>query len=162
MQGFGNVARYAIELYQQLGGKVICVASWNQEDQTSYSFLKKTGIDFSELLSITDRFGGIDKDKAQDAGYEVLDGDSWMKQDVDILIPAALENQITGDNAAEISKRVKIVAEGANGPTTPNADRVLKDRGVFVDPRSSGQRRRGDLQLFRAGSEQHELFLGKG
>ncbi len=134
VQGFGNVARYAIELYQQLGGKVICVSSWNQEDQTSYSFLKKTGIDFSELLSMTNRFGGIDKDKARDAGYEVLDGDSWMKQDVDILIPAALENQITGDNAEEISKGVKIVAEGANGPTTPGADRVLKDRGVFVIP----------------------------
>ena len=134
VQGFGNVARYAIELYQQLGGKVICVACWNQQEQTAYSFLKKTGIDFKELLSITDRFGGIDKGKARDADYEVLDGDSWMKQDVDILIPAALENQITGDNAAEISKSVKIVAEGANGPTTPGADHVLKDRGVFVIP----------------------------
>jgi glutamate dehydrogenase (NAD(P)+) len=134
VQGFGNVARYAIELYQQLGGKVICVSSWNQDDQTSYSYLKKTGIDFSELLSITNRFGGIDKNKARDAGYEVLDGDSWMKQDVDILIPAALENQITDDNAEEISKGVKIVAEGANGPTTPGADSVLKERGVFVIP----------------------------
>jgi glutamate dehydrogenase (NAD(P)+) len=134
VQGFGNVARYAIELYQQLGGKVICVASWNQQEQTSYSFLKKTGIDFKELLSITDRFGGIDKAKAQDAGYEVLDGDSWLKQDVDILIPAALENQINADNAPEISNGVKIVAEGANGPTMPAADRVLEERGVFVIP----------------------------
>jgi len=134
VQGFGNVARYAIELYQQLGGKVICVASWDQKDQTSYSFLKKTGIDLKELLSITNRFGGIDKSKAQDAGYEILDGDSWMKQDVDILIPAAMENQITGDNAGEIGKSVKIVAEGANGPTTPAADNILKERGVFVIP----------------------------
>jgi glutamate dehydrogenase (NAD(P)+) len=53
---------------------------------------------------------------------------------VDILIPAALENQITGDNAPEISKGVKIVAEGANGPTTPAADQVLEERGVFVIP----------------------------
>lgn len=134
VQGFGNVARYAIELYQQLGGKVICVSCWDQQEQTSYSFLKKTGIDFKQLLSITDRFGGIDKAKAQDAGYEVLDGDSWMKQDVDILIPAALENQITADNAHEIGKGVKIVAEGANGPTTPAADHILKGRDIFLIP----------------------------
>jgi glutamate dehydrogenase (NAD(P)+) len=134
VQGFGNVAQYAIQLYQQLGGKVACVACWDQQDQTSYSYARADGIDLAQLRSMSDRFGGIDKLKARDAGYSVLPGDAWLQQEVDILIPAALENQITGDNAASIHSRVKVVAEGANGPTTPNADAVLKQRDVFVVP----------------------------
>ncbi len=86
------------------------------------------------LTAITDHFGGIDKAKAKDLGYEILPGEEWITRDVDILIPAALENQVTGETAAKISKRVKIVAEGANGPTTPEADAILNDRGVFVIP----------------------------
>ncbi len=133
-QGFGNVSQYAIELYHQLGGKVICVSSWDQDDQTSYAFLKKDGVDLEQLRSITDRFGGIDKGKAADLGYEVLPGKAWLEQDVEILIPSALENQITGDNVGGISDRVKIIAEGANGPSTPEADEVIHKRGIFVIP----------------------------
>ncbi|MCP4546528.1 MAG: Glu/Leu/Phe/Val dehydrogenase [bacterium] len=134
VQGFGNVAQYAIELYTQMGGTVVCVSSWDQADQTSYSFVKKDGINLQELRDITNRFGGIDKDKARDLGYEVHDGDVWLVQDVDILIPSALENQISAENVGSISKRVKIIAEGANGPTTPEADAVLHERGVFMIP----------------------------
>ena len=86
------------------------------------------------LLSITDRFGTIDKDKARESGYSILDANAWLEQEVEILIPAALENQITADNADRIHAAVRIVAEGANGPTTPEADAVLKQRGVFVIP----------------------------
>jgi glutamate dehydrogenase len=134
VQGFGNVAQYAIELYQKLGGKVICVACWDQQDQTARSFVRRDGVDLERLRTATDRFGGIDKGKAKDLGYEILGADAWLEQDVDILIPAALENQITGDNARQIGRRVRIVAEGANGPTAPAADAVLKERGVFVLP----------------------------
>jgi glutamate dehydrogenase len=134
VQGFGNVAQYAIELYTQMGGKVICVSSWDQTDQTSYSFIKKDGIDLVELQKITNRFGGIDKAKAAELGYEVAEGGAWLTQDVDILIPCALENQIDGDNASTISSRVKIVAEGANGPTTPEADAIIHERGIFMIP----------------------------
>jgi glutamate dehydrogenase len=134
VQGFGNVAQYAIRLCQQLGGKVICVSSWDQNDQTSYAFRHTGGIDVDTLLKITDRFGGIDKEKAKKLGYEVLPGDAWLEQNVDILIPAALENQITGDNVSRIQPKVRIIAEGANGPTTPEADAVLKERGIFVIP----------------------------
>jgi glutamate dehydrogenase (NAD(P)+) len=134
VQGFGNVAQYAIELYVKLGGKVICVSSWDQADQCSYTFRRKTGIDLQELLKITDKFGGIDKVKAKELGYEVLDGEAWIEQDVDILLPCALENQVRGDNVNKISKRVKIIAEGANGPTTPEADKVIHERGIFVIP----------------------------
>ncbi len=113
---------------------MICVSCWDQGDQTSYSFKFAGGVDVDALLAITDRFGGINKDKAKKLGCEVLHGGAWLEQDVDILIPAALENQITGDNVGKIQARVKLVAEGANGPTTPEADTVLKERGVFVIP----------------------------
>ncbi|MDP2037655.1 MAG: Glu/Leu/Phe/Val dehydrogenase, partial [Ignavibacteria bacterium] len=134
VQGFGNVAQYAIDLYQQLGGKVICVSSWDQQDQCSYSFKKMSGVSLEELWKITDKFGGIDKAKAKELGYEILDGGAWIEQDVDILIPAALENQVRGDNATKISKKVKIIAEGANGPTTPDADKIIQEKGIFMIP----------------------------
>jgi glutamate dehydrogenase len=134
VQGFGNVSQYAVELYQKMGGKVICVSCWDQSDQKSYSFLKKDGVDVETLRKVSDRFGGIDKSKARDAGYTVADGGEWISQDVDILIPAALENQVTGENAAKIKPRVKIIAEGANGPTTPEADKIIQDRGIFLVP----------------------------
>jgi glutamate dehydrogenase len=134
VQGFGNVAHYAIELYTKLGGKVICVSCWDQEDQVSYSFRKKGGVILRELLAITDRFGGIDKEKAKELGYEILPGDAWIEQDVDILLPCALENQITGETAKKISSKVKIIAEGANGPTTPEADKIIEEKNIFLIP----------------------------
>lgn len=134
VQGFGNVAHYAIELYVRMGGKVLAVSCWDQEDQCSYTYRKLCGIKLEELESITDRFGGINKEKARGLQYEVMPGEAWIEQDVDILIPAAIENQITGDNVDHISKRVKIIAEGANGPTTPEADVRIRERNILVIP----------------------------
>jgi glutamate dehydrogenase (NAD(P)+) len=134
VQGFGNVAQYAIELLGQMGVTVVCVACWDQGDQTSYSFAKADGIDLEVLRGITDRFGGIDKGKARDLGYEVLPGGAWLEQEAEILIPAALENQITGENAEKISPAAKVIAEGANGPTTPEADRLIEKKGIFLIP----------------------------
>jgi glutamate dehydrogenase (NAD(P)+) len=134
VQGFGNVAHYAIELYQRLGGRVTCVSCWDQADQTAYTFRRQEGIDLKALMGITDRFGGIDKARARTMGYEVLPGDAWIEQKVDILMPCALENQITGSNVGRIDPRVRLIAEGANGPTSPDADIVLKERGLFVIP----------------------------
>ena len=88
----------------------------------------------NELRSFADRFGGIDKDKAKAAGYEVLEGGEWIKQKVDILLPCALENQVTKDNIGFVADTVKIIAEGANGPTTPEADEVIKAKGIFLIP----------------------------
>jgi len=133
-QGFGNVSQYAVKLYKEYGGTPICVSCWDQEEQKSYTFKKKDGIDIDALLNITDRFGGIDKKQAKTLGYEILPGDAWIEQDVDILIPAALENQVTGETAPKIHKNVKIMVEGANGPTTIEADKVLKERGIFIVP----------------------------
>jgi glutamate dehydrogenase (NAD(P)+) len=134
VQGFGNVAQYAIRLIGRLGGKVICVSCWDQDDRTSYTYRNNAGINLDELLTITDRFGGIDKAKAEALEYERLPGDAWIEQDVDILIPAALENQVNAETVKKIKPRVKIIAEGANGPTTPEADAVIKQRGIFVVP----------------------------
>jgi glutamate dehydrogenase (NAD(P)+) len=134
VQGFGNVAQHAVRLFHQIGGRVTTVSCWDQADQTSYAYRKIDGIDVDELAGIADAFGGIDKTRAQALGYEVLPGDEWIAQEVDILIPAALENQLRADNVGRIHPRVRIVAEGANGPTTPEADRVLQERGIFVIP----------------------------
>jgi glutamate dehydrogenase (NAD(P)+) len=134
VQGFGNVAQFAIQLYRRLGGTVVCVSCWDQRDQASYSYRRESGVDLDELLGITDRFGGIDGEKAAKLGYERLDGDAWIEQDVDILLPCALENQVTAETVGRIKPRVKMIVEGANGPTTPEADKVIIDRGIFVIP----------------------------
>jgi glutamate dehydrogenase len=134
VQGFGNVARHAIQLYHQIGGTTLCVSCWDQEEQAPCAFVKESGIDLDELRKITNQFGDIDKSKARDLGYERIPGDAWLEQDVDILIPAALENQITAENVDKISKKVKIIAEGADGPTNPEADKVISERGIFLLP----------------------------
>ena len=126
MQGFGNVAQYAIELYQQLGGKVVCVSCWDQDDQTSYTFSARSGVDLDAAARDHRPLRRHRQGEGRrDLGYEVLPGDAWIEQEVDILIPAAIENQITGRERRKISPRVKIIAEGANGPTTPEADAVI-------------------------------------
>ncbi|RMD49073.1 MAG: Glu/Leu/Phe/Val dehydrogenase [Ignavibacteria bacterium] len=134
VQGFGNVAQYAVRKYTELGGTVVCVSSWDQADQCAYTFKRESGIDIDELLKITDRFGGINKDKAKELGYEVLPGDDWIAQEVDILIPCALENQIREDTVVNIKDSVKVLLEGANGPTTPEADKIIEEKGIFVIP----------------------------
>lgn len=133
-QGFGNVSQYAVRLYSQLGGKVASISCWDNTDKKSYTFRNSDGMDIDALVRITDRFGSIDKEKAHGLGYEILPGDEWITQDVDILIPAALENQITAENVNNISKHVKVIVEAANGPTTTDADKVINDRGIFLAP----------------------------
>lgn len=134
IQGFGNVAEYAAQLYTELGGKVICVSCWNQADAAAYTFRKKDGCDIAELKGIKDTFGSIDKRKAEALGYEVLPGDAWLSEDVDILIPAALENQITPAVFPQISQKVRVICEAANGPTTPDCDGLIAERGILLIP----------------------------
>jgi glutamate dehydrogenase (NAD(P)+) len=135
VQGFGNVAQHAaIGFIELLGGKVVCVSCYDRNDKTSYTYFKPDGIDPRFLQSITDQYGTIDKAKATGAGYSLEPGDAWLSKDVDVLIPAAIEGQITADNVNAISQRVKLIAEGANGPTSPDADSVLKQRNIFVIP----------------------------
>ena len=134
IQGFGNVAQHAARRYVELGGTLAAVSSWHRGDQVAYTYRKPSGVDPDALAQITDVFGSIDKDSARDLGYEVLSGSAWAEQAVDILIPAALENQITVANAARIHGRVTAIAEAANGPVSSDASRLLEDRGILVIP----------------------------
>ncbi len=135
VQGFGNVAQYAALGFQRfIGGQVVCVSCWDWEEKEAFSVFSPEGLDIEFLQSITNSYGSIDKGKALKAGYSIEDGDAWIDKDVDVLIPSALEGQITGETVRKVSDRVRIVAEGANGPTTPEADKVLAGNGVFVIP----------------------------
>jgi len=134
LQGFGNVAEYAARMYTELGGRVVAVSCWNQADKTAYTFRKADGCDIPQLVEIKDQYGSIDKNKAIALGYEVLPGDAWISQDVDILMPCALENQITPAVFPSLSKKVKIIVEGANGPTTPDCDPLIRERGIIMLP----------------------------
>jgi len=135
IQGFGNVAQYAaIGFIEQLGGKVVCVSYWDREDRASYTVTKNDGIDPHFLMKIPDQYGSIDKTRAKAAGYLIEDGNAWISKDVDVMIPAALGGQVNGETVQKISKKVNIIAEGANGPTTPDADAVIKERGIFLVP----------------------------
>ncbi len=133
-QGFGNVSQYALDLYTQMGGTAIAVSSWDPKEQKAITFRKKDGINFKQLVEITNKFGEIDKVKAAELGFEILPGTAWIEQEVDILVPAALENQINKDTVGLIKPTVKIIAEGANGPTTPEADEVIKQKNIHVIP----------------------------
>ncbi len=133
-QGFGNVSQFAVDLYTKLGGKAIAVSCWNNEEKKSYTYRKTSGLTYDELISITNKFGEIDVNKARSLGFEILPGDAWIEQDVDILVPAAIENQLNADTVNKIKPTVKIIAEGANGPTTPEADEVIKSRGIWIIP----------------------------
>jgi glutamate dehydrogenase (NAD(P)+) len=134
VQGFGNVGEYAARLYTEMGGKVICVSSYDAADKASYTFRKKDGCNIEELVSIKDQFGTIDKEKAKSLGYELLPGEAWLAEEVDVLLPCALENQITPSNFGSVSPKVKFIAEGANGPVTPDCDPLIEKAGIMLAP----------------------------
>ena len=134
LQGFGNVSQYAARLFVELGGTVLAVSCWDHKDKKPYTYARADGIDVGQLVEISDNFGTIDRKKAGDLGYQALDQDAWIDQEVDVLIPAALEKQVTGDMAPRIKPSVKIIAEGANGPTNIAGDRVIKERGIYMIP----------------------------
>jgi glutamate dehydrogenase (NAD(P)+) len=135
IEGFGNVAQYAsIGFVEMLGGKVACVSCWDRNDKKSYTYSHKDGVDGRFLLSIVDQYGTIDRKKAEAAGYIVEDGDAWITKEADVLIPAAIEGHVNADTVKKMSSRVRIVAEGANGPCTPDADVFLKANKIFNIP----------------------------
>jgi glutamate dehydrogenase len=134
VQGAGNVAQYAIDLFQQYGGRVVAVACWDNNDRKSYTYRHTPGISFESLRSTLDKFGTINPAKALALGWEQLEGDAWIEQEVTVLIPAALDGMINKDNVDRIKPSVKLIAEGANGPTTFEADQVIRERGIFVVP----------------------------
>ncbi len=135
IQGFGNVAQYAaIGFRELLGGQVVCVSCYDLAEKRPYTYSHPQGVDPRFLQGITDQYGTIDKTKAIAAGYVIEDEMAWIDKPVDVLIPAALENMITAETAPRINAQVKIIAEGANGPTTLEGDGIIKERGIFLIP----------------------------
>ena len=135
IQGFGNVAQYAARFFREmLGGKVVAVSCWDPHDKTAYTFASDDGIDATFLQSITNVYGTIDKAKAKAAGICIEDGDAWLGKEVEVLVPAAMEGTLTGETARRIHPAVRIVAEGANGPTTREGDEVLAESKRYVIP----------------------------
>ena len=128
LQGFGNVGEYAARLYTQLGGKIVAIAG------SAHTYRKAEGLDIDQMVSIKNSFGTIDPQKAAEIGCEVLDSGDWLAEDVDILLPCAMENQITPETFAKVSNKVKVICEGANGPTTLDCDELIKARNIFMIP----------------------------
>ncbi|OIP97901.1 glutamate dehydrogenase [Candidatus Wirthbacteria bacterium CG2_30_54_11] len=134
IQGSGNVAQYTLELFEKLGGTMVAISCYDHHEKKVFTYRSLKGIKAKDLFKSVDKFGTIDPKKAKTVGWEKLAGSAWLEQKVDILFPCAKENEITGENVKKIKSSVRIVAEGANGPTTPEADRVLFKNGVFVVP----------------------------
>ncbi|HEX5108893.1 MAG TPA: Glu/Leu/Phe/Val dehydrogenase [Vicinamibacterales bacterium] len=122
LQGFGNVGSVSAELLASIGAKIVAVTDWKG------GVYNAAGLNIPQLLDFARSHKTVD----EFPGGEPLANDGLWALDVDVLIPAALENQITMENAPQI--RASIVVEGANGPTTPEAHRHLHERGVFVVP----------------------------
>jgi len=123
VQGFGNVGSWAARLLKKDGSKLIAV------EDVSGALYRKEGIDPDDLAGYVKEHNGLVQ------GYpkaQSIDHERFMTTKADIFIPAALENQITSETAELLN--VKLVAEGANGPTTPEGDKVLLSRGIDVIP----------------------------
>jgi glutamate dehydrogenase (NAD(P)+) len=122
VQGFGNVGSVSADLLAKIGAKIVAVTDWKG------GVYNPAGLDIPKMLDYAKQHRTIDGFP----GGEPMDNAKLFTLDVDVLIPAALENQITMENAPKI--KAKIIAEGANGPTTPDAHKSLHERGVFVIP----------------------------
>ncbi|HMF89676.1 MAG TPA: Glu/Leu/Phe/Val dehydrogenase [Candidatus Angelobacter sp.] len=122
VQGFGNAGSIAAELLHRIGTKVIAVS-----DSKGGIFNPK-GLDIPKVLAHKAKTGSV----THFPGSDPIAGEDVLELECDVLIPAALENQITLANANRV--KASIVAEAANGPTTPGADRILYEKGIFVIP----------------------------
>ena len=122
VQGFGNVGSVAARLYAAAGARVVAV-----QDHAG-TIYREAGFDVPALQAYVDATGSV----AGFAQAEAIPNEAFWDVDCDILIPAALEQQITERNANRI--RARLVIEGANGPTTPQADDILHERGILVVP----------------------------
>jgi glutamate dehydrogenase (NAD(P)+) len=123
IQGFGNVGGTAASIFADAGARIVAV-----QDHTG-TIVREGGLDVAQLHAHVAEAGGVKGFPGADA---TLERDAFWDIESDILIPAALERQITADVATRL--RTKIILEGANGPTTPEADDILMDKDVLVVP----------------------------
>lgn len=121
IQGFGNVGGHTALFLSQMGAKIVAVSD------VSGALVNPHGLDIKALFDCVEQHACVIKYPG-----EQIDREELLFQDVDVLIPAALEDQIHKQNVHKI--KAKIIIEGANGPTTPEADEILEKRGIFVIP----------------------------
>lgn len=122
IQGYGNAGSISAELISQEGAKVIAVSD------SRGGIYSEGGLDPKKVSEHKAKTGSV----VGFPGAKTITNEKVLETPCDILIPAALENQITKENAARI--KAKIIAEAANGPTTPEADKILHERGIFLIP----------------------------
>ncbi|MBY0506349.1 MAG: Glu/Leu/Phe/Val dehydrogenase [Bryobacteraceae bacterium] len=122
IQGFGNVGGMSARLMSKAGFKIAGIVEWDGAVYNSH------GLDIEKLMQHRKETGSI----VDFAGADNVDKDEALTMECDILLPAAKENVITSRNAARI--RAKVICEGANGPTTPGADPILRENNVFIIP----------------------------
>ena len=122
VQGYGNAGYISADLLAKDGAKIIAVSD------SRAGILNTNGLDPKKVLAHKQENGSV----AGFPGADEITNEELLQQKCDVLVPAALENQITMDNAASV--QAKIVAEAANGPTTPGADDILHDKGIFLIP----------------------------
>ncbi len=122
IQGFGNVGSWTARTMHERGARIVAIS-----DQYG-GIYNKSGLDLRQLQRYMDEARTV----VGYLGADALSNQELLELDVDVLVPAALEGQITRENADRV--RAKIIAEGANGPTTPEADRILNDKGVTIIP----------------------------
>jgi glutamate dehydrogenase/leucine dehydrogenase len=126
IQGFGNVGSLAAKLLQEDGCKIVAVSG------TTGAFYNKKGIDVHAAAKLRAKTGSLAGLEESGSAEKLKNAMDLLELDVDILVPAALENQITSLNASKV--KAKLIAEGANGPVTPDADAILQENSVFVIP----------------------------
>jgi glutamate dehydrogenase (NAD(P)+) len=122
VQGFGKVGRYAARFLAESGMRVVAVS-----DQYG-AIADEKGLDIVALEEHVDRNGSV----VGFVGSDVLNGDALLELEVDLLVPAAVEGVLRADNAPRV--KAKVIVEGANGPTTPEADEVFRSNGILVAP----------------------------
>lgn len=122
IQGFGNVGSVAARIFHEMGAKVVAVSD------ALGGLTNPNGLDIPALIQCANRDGSLTAHR----GGDPITSRELLELDVDVLVPAAIENQITAENADRI--RARVIVEGANGPTTPAADHILRERGIFLVP----------------------------
>ncbi len=124
IQGFGNVGSYAVKTLSDWGAKIVGVADYTA------AIYNENGLNIDDLMNYVNNHDNVVK--GYPGAEKEMNPCEWLDFECDILIPAALENQITEENAHKIT--AKIISEGANGPTTPEADQILFEKGILVIP----------------------------
>jgi glutamate dehydrogenase (NAD(P)+) len=122
VQGFGNVGSVAAELFAQAGARIVAV------QDASGTVCNDKGLDIAQVLAASRQPEGLPAMR----GADLIPNEAFWQVQSDILIPAALEGQITAERARAL--KTSLVIEGANGPTMPEADEILEDRGILVVP----------------------------